>query len=168
MQPPLRPLLTDDPAMSTDYEISTVITTHSGSVITLFRSGQSSLADSQRQRLEKQKEKQKHVYFLSYRKLKTTLLDYRNVMYHQKKRQKHGKCNGEGKYSTLRVPASLGQLVIVSRKLMHSADIVYKNGRIIVVEITVDMKNVIIAIIYAPQTSVEKNQKKSSNMYKCY
>ena len=61
-------------------------------------------------------------------------------MYHQKKRQKHGKCNGEGKYSTLRVPASLGQLVIVSRKLMHSADIVYKNGRIIVVEITVDMK----------------------------
>ena len=40
----------------------------------------------------------------------------------------------------LRVPASLGQLVFVSRKLMHSADIVYKNGRIIVVETTVDMK----------------------------
>ena len=59
----------------------------------------------------------------------------------------------------LRVPASLGQLVIVSRKLMHSADIVYKNGRIIVVEITVDMKNVIIAIIYAPQTSVEKKRR---------
>ena len=51
---------------------------------------------------------------------------------------------------------------------MHSVDIVYKNDRIIVVEITVDMKNVIIAIIYAPQTSVEKNKKKSSNMYKCY
>ena len=86
LQLPLRPLLTDDPVMSTDYEISTVITTHSGSVITLFRSGKSSLADSQRQRLEKQKEKQKHVYFLSYRKVKTTLLDCRNVMYHQKKR----------------------------------------------------------------------------------
>ena len=42
---------------------------------------------------------------------------------------------------------------------MHSADIVYKNDRIIVVEITVDMKNVIIAIIYAPQTSVEKKRR---------
>ena len=60
----------------------------------------------------------------------------------------------------LRVPASLGQLVFVSRKLMHSADIVYKNDPIIVVEITVDMKNVIIAIIYAPQTSVQKKKKK--------
>lgn len=59
----------------------------------------------------------------------------------------------------LRVPASLGQLVFVSRKLMHSADIVYKNDPIIVVEITVDMKNVIIAIIYAPQTSVEKKRR---------
>ena len=59
----------------------------------------------------------------------------------------------------LRVPASLGQLVFVSRKLMHSVDIVYKNDRIIVVEITVDMKNVIIAIIYAPQTSVEKKRR---------
>ena len=86
IQPPLRPLLTDDPAISTDYEISTVITTNSGSVITLFRIRESSLADSQRQRLEKQKENQKHVYFLSYRKVKTTLLDCRNVMYHLKKR----------------------------------------------------------------------------------
>ena len=42
---------------------------------------------------------------------------------------------------------------------MHSVDIVYKNDRIIVVEITVDMKNVIIAIIYAPQTSVEKKRR---------
>ena len=66
----------------------------------------------------------------------------------------------------LRVPASLGQLVFVSRKLMHSADIVYKNDPIIVVEITVDMKNVIIAIIYhhKPLQKKKKNLQTRTNV----
>ena len=75
-------------------------------------------------------------------------------MYQLKKRQNHGNSSGEVNYSTPWVPATvLGKYCLLARY----ADIVDRNDRIIIIEITVEMKKILIANIYAPQTCREKD-----------
>ena len=47
---------------------------------------------------------------------------------------------------------SLGQVVLVGKKLLHNADVVDRNDHITIIEIIVEMNKILIANIYAPQT----------------
>lgn len=53
---------------------------------------------------------------------------------------------------------SLGQITLISKKLMENSNCVHKNDRILLTEIVLDDRKLLIANVYAPQSTTQKLQ----------
>ena len=72
-------------------------------------------------------------------------------------KQNSGNYNGEEKlFYSLGTAHRLGQIILVNKKMMQNAVLVYRDERLLLIEIAITDKKIYIANVYAPQAKQDK------------